>query len=430
VKRFERLSDRKVANAKPGLHCDGLGLYLQVTIGADGRRNRSWLFRYVTPEIVVSERGRQRQRTRDMGLGAYPDVGLAEARERAATARRLRRDGLDPIEARRAERAKQSAAAATTMTFDQCRDAYIAAHRAGWRNPKHAAQWTSTLATYVTRLFGALPVGAVDDGLVIRALEPIWGTKPETASRVRGRVEAILDWARVRGLRKDKDGRDLLNPARWRGHLDKLLPARSKVAKVAHLAALPYQEVGAFIAALRQQNGTAAAALEFIIVTAARTGEALGAKWSEIDLVARTWTVPAERMKGGREHRVPLSDASLQVLERMLAVRTGEHVFAGERRASLSNMAPSMLLRRMKREDLTVHGFRSTFRDWAAERTGFPREVAEVALAHALKDKTEAAYQRGDLFEKRRRLMDAWAKYCAEPQAAAEVIPIGSAAQS
>jgi hypothetical protein len=252
MKKFELLTDRSVANKKPGLHSDGLGLYLQVTTGVDGRRNRSWLFRYATAEVVTSANGRPRQRVRDMGLGAYPDVGLAEARERAAAARRMRRDGVDPIEARREKRAQESTAAAAAMTFRQCAAAYITAHRAGWRNVKHAGQWETTLATYAEPIIGALPVQAVDTALVMKVLEqevdgsPLWTARAETASRLRGRIEAVLDWAKVRGHREGE------NPARWRGHLDHLLPARSKVAKVEHHAAMAYQEVGAFMAALRQ----------------------------------------------------------------------------------------------------------------------------------------------------------------------------------
>jgi integrase len=303
------------------------------------------------------------------------------------------------------------------MAFNQCRDAYIAAHRAGWRNAKHAAQWTSTLDAYVTPVFGQLPVGAIDTGLVMKALEPIWSAKTETASRVRGRIEAILDWAKVRGYRGGE------NPARWRGHLDSLLPARSKVRKVEHHAALPFTEIGAFMAQLREQSSTAARALEFTILTAARTGEVLGARWGEIDLDAAVWTVPPDRMKSAREHRVPLSPAALAVIKNMKTRRENDYVFPGDRRDRLSGRAMDMLLRRMGRE-VTVHGFRSSFRDWAAERTNFPREVAEAALAHVVGDKVEAAYQRGDLFDKRRRLMTAWGDYCLKPQASGTVTPL------
>jgi integrase len=287
---------------------------------------------------------------------------------------------------------------------------FIASHRVGWRNLKHANQWTNTLKTYVGPIFGNLPVSSVDVALVIKALEPIWATKPETASRVRGRVESILDWAAVRGYREGD------NPARWRGHLDKLLPRRSKVRSVTHHPALPYAEVAEFVSSLRNREGVSALALEFVILTATRTGEVLGARWPEMDFKTRVWTIPAAKTKSGREHRIPQSSATLLVLERarQFHIDDNDHVFPGDRRAVLSNMALLMLLRRMGRADLTTHGFRSTLRDWAAERTNFPREVAELALAHAVSDKVEAAYRRGDLFEKRRRLMEAWAEFCAK----------------
>ena len=295
------------------------------------------------------------------------------------------------------------------MTFDGCAKAYIAAHEAAWRNPKHRQQWTNTLATYVSPVIGQLPVAAVDTGLVLKVVEPIWSKKPETASRVRGRIEVVLDWAKVRGYR---DGE---NPARWRGHLDHLLPAKSKVRKVEHHAALPYAQVGAFMVGLREQPGIGARALEFLILTATRTGETLGAIWNEVDIAARLWTIPAARMKAGKDHRVPLSDAALTVLKQMHAIRHSDYVFPGGRdRRPLSEMALLMLLRRMERGNVTAHGFRSTFRDWAAERTSSPREVAEAALAHAIPDAVEAAYRRGDLFDKRRKLMAAWAEYCAK----------------
>ncbi len=328
-------------------------------------------------------------------------------------------EAIDPIEHRAGQAAAGALAAVKAMTFRACADQYISSHRAGWRNPKHAAQWPATLSTYVYPSFGALPVQAVDVGLVMMAVEPIWATKPETAGRVRGRIESILDWATARGYRQGE------NPARWRGHLENLLPARSKVRRVEHHAALPYPEIGAFVIELRQQEGVAARALEFAILTAARTGEVIGARWDEINIAARLWTIPAERMKAAKEHRVPLSDAALAIVNAMAAIRTGDHVFPGGRAGRpISNMAMLMLLRRMGRGDLTAHGFRSSFRDWAAERTGFPAEVAEMALAHAVADKVEAAYRRGDLFEKRRQLAEAWAKFCGAPTAEGRVVPI------
>jgi integrase len=259
----------------------------------------------------------------------------------------------------------------------------------------------------------------------MNAIEPIWTTKPETASRVRGRIESILDWAAARGYRQGE------NPARWRGHLENLLPKKNKVRRVEHLAALPYREIGMFMAELRGQEGAAARALEFAILTSARTGEVMGARWDEINLADRMWTIPAERMKAGKEHRVPLADAAMAIVEKMAAIRSGEFVFPGGKAGRpLSNMAFLMLLRRIGRNDLTVHGFRSSFRDWAAERTGFPAEVAEMALAHAVSDKVEAAYRRGDLFQKRRQLAEAWAKFCATPALAEKVVPIRATASA
>ncbi len=347
-------------------------------------------------------------RPREMGLEPVNVISLAEARKRAAECRRMRHDGIDPIEARRAQRDQKKLEAAKSMTFDACADAYIEAHQASWRNEKHRDQWRNTLNSYASPVFGSMPVQAVDVALVMKALEPIWKTKPETASRLRGRIEAVLDWAAVRGYRKGE------NPARWRGHLDKLLPARAKIQKVEHHAALPYDQIGEFSAALRGQEGIGARALEFLILTAARTGEIIGARWGEVDLEDKIWVVPETRMKAGREHRVPLSGAALTILKQMNEIRDGDFVFPGGKKAKpLSNMAMLAVLRRMGRNDLTAHGFRSTFRDWAAERTNFPREVVEMALAHTIESKVEAAYHRGDLFQKRRQLMEAWARYCA-----------------
>ena len=404
ARSIHRLSDRKVRSAREGLHCDGGGLYLQVTQGTDGLR-RSWLFRFATGKFKTSRTGRRYNEERAMGLGSFPATSLAVARQKAGEARQQREMRIDPIEAKRALRDSDALRDAKTMTFDQCRDAYLASHRAGWRSAKHGEQWARSLDMYVTPVFGKLPVQTIDVALVMKVLEPMWLTVPDTASRVRGRIESVLDWARVRGYR---DGE---NPARWRGHLDHLLPNRAKVRAARHYAALPYAEIATFMAELRTRPGIAAHALEFIILTAARSGEVFGARWDEIDLAAKVWTVPANRMKGGREHRVPLAPAALRVIDHQEHVRENDFVFPGARRHGLSPMAIVKLLRRMGR-DFTVHGFRSTFRDWAAERTSYPREVAEAALAHMVANKVEAAYQRGDLFEKRRKLMDAWAKYC------------------
>jgi integrase len=396
----ERLTARAVQTAKaPATNArflaDGRGLYLRVAAAG----TKSWIYRY-----------RKGEKLHDMGLGPYRDVSLAEARERAAGQRKLRLDGNDPIAARQATRMAARLDAAKVMTFRQCAEAYIAAHQAGWRNPKHAAQWPATLAAYVYPAFGDLPVAAVDVGLVMKAIEPIWTTKPETASRVRGRIESVLDWATARGYRSGE------NSARWKGHLENLLPKRSKVARVEHHAALPYAELPGFMAELRQQNGIAARALEFAILTAARTGEVIGATWAEIDFEARLWTVPAGRMKAGRDHRVPLSEAAMAILRLLHGARTGDRVFP------ISNMAMLMLLRRMGRGDLTAHGFRSTFSDWCAEQTNTPSEVREMALAHTVGDKVEAAYRRGDMFDKRRHLAEAWARYCAAQPASVSVL--------
>jgi integrase len=348
-------------------------------------------------------------------LGPTHAVSVAEAREKARECRARLNDGIDPLEHKNGLRAAARLEAAKAMTFDQCADSYITSHQAGWKNSKHAAQWRSTLTTYVTPVFGRLPIQHIDTTLIMKVLDPIWRTKAETASRLRGRIEAILSWAIVRGYRAGE------NPARWKGHLDQLLPVRTKVRAVEHHAALPYDEICAFMADLRMREAVAARALEFAVLTAARTNEVLGAKWDEIGIKAAIWTIPASRMKGKREHRVPLSDAALVVLERMQAVRDGNFVFPGAKHGRpLSNMAMLVLLRRMGRGDLTAHGFRSTFRDWAAERTNFPSEVVEMALAHAISSKTEAAYRRGDLFDRRRRVMAEWAKFCSTPHPAVQ----------
>jgi integrase len=405
---IEKLSALAVARAvkagRRGRLGDGGGLFLQ--IARDG--GASWVFRY-----------RNGGSERWLGLGSLEAVSLAAARVKARTLREMRAAGTDPMAERRAERAKTTLEAAKAMTFDDCADRFINAHGVGWRNPKHRDQWRATLKTYASPVFGALPVQTVDVTLVMRALEPIWTTKPETASRLRGRIERVLSWATTTGYRQGE------NPARWRGHLDQLLPVHSKVRSVKHHAALPYAEIGTFVTALRGRDAIAARALEFTVLTAARTGEAIGAQWDEIDFVERTWTIPAQRMKAKRDHRVPLSEAAVELIERMREVRQDSHVFPSERIGKpLSNMAMLTLLRRMGRGDLTTHGFRATFRTWAADRTAFPREVIEAALAHVVGSKVEAAYQRGDLFEKRRRLMDEWARFCDTPPTVGEVVPL------
>lgn len=411
-RKVERLSAKKVdKDLAPGYYADGANLYLQVSAA----RTKSWIFRYTLAG-----------RSREMGLGPARDIGLADARERAAAARRLLLDGVDPIEHRAAQKAQTRLEAASALTFAECAKRYIAAHRAGWSNPKHAAQWENTLDTYAGKILGPLPVAAVDTGLVVRVLEPIWTTKRETAGRVRGRIEKILDWARVRGYRTGD------NPARWRGHLDHLLPKGRQAPK--HLEALPYTEVGAFMAQLRQQAGAAARALELTILTAARTEATRGARPEEFDLERATWTVPAERMKGNKgrkkEHRIPLSPRAVQLVKEQLAAIGGAPFLfpsPANQQQSLSNGAMLMLLERMKRGDVTVHGFRSTFRDWSAECTNYANEICEMALAHAIGDKTEEAYRRGDLFEKRARLMVDWARYCEKPERG-KVTPIRKSA--
>lgn len=405
MRSVNKLSAQKIeALSKPGLYADGLGLYLQVSITG----TKSWLFRFMRDG-----------RSRKMGLGAYHTVSLKLARQKALDCRLKLDAGLDPIEDRNGTRQAQKLDAAKAISFQECAEKYIAAHRGSWKNAKHAEQWPATLTAYVYPVIGELPVAAVDVGLVLKILEPIWTEKTETASRVRGRIETVLDWAAARKYREGE------NPARWRGHLDKLLPARSKVAKVRHHPALPYVEAGAFLSALRPMEGVSPLALEFAILTATRTNETISATWGEIDLASKMWIIPPERMKAGKEHRVPLSSRALEILESLPRDTASRFVFIGDKKGKpLSNMALLMALRRMGRADLTVHGFRSTFRDWAAEQTAYPNELVEMALAHIVSDKTEAAYRRGDMLEKRRRLMEDWSTFCnAKPRTGA-ITPI------
>jgi integrase len=390
-----KLSALKVTKGtKPGYYGDGGGLWLQISKTG----TKSWVFRFKSPVTG---------KAREMGLGALDTYTLAEARSRATETRQQVDSGRDPIAERETLRQQTKLAAALVMTFDQCATAYIEAHRAGWKNPKHTKQWESTLATYAGPVVGSFPVSAVDTPLVLKILEPIWTTKNETASRLRGRIESVLDWATVRGYRTGD------NPARWKGHLDSLLPAPAKVQKTEHHAALPHEHIGTFMADLKTRKGIAAMALQFAILTACRSGEVRGAQWDEINLPMKVWTIPANRMKAGKEHRIPLSDAAITILLATPRMADNPLVFPAPRGGVLSDMTLTAVLRRMEHCDLTVHGFRSTFRDWAGETTAFPREVIEHALAHQLKDKAEAAYARGTLFDKRRLLMDAWAKYCA-----------------
>jgi integrase len=409
MKRTKRLMPLQVTRLRePGISPDGDGLYLQVTLGTDGGINKSWLYRFTAPG------GRERY----MGLGPVRKIPLALARQKATEAFQLRHEGKDPIEERKARKAAAALASAKLTTFDECADAYITSHCAGWHSVRYADRWTRTLAAYVSPVLGRLSVQDVDTGLVLKVLRPLWVTKPEAVRQIRGRIEKVLDYATASGYRQGE------NPARWRGHLENLLPERSRVHAVEHRPALPYAEVAAFLAALRQRDDVPAAALEFMALTAVRPSEARLAKWDEIDFQARIWTVPAARMKGKkgqrREHRVPLSAAAIAVLRRMERLRQDDRVFPPARGAALSDRAFRRLFERMGRADavaVTAHGFRSTFRDWAGEQTNFAREVCEMALAHSIRDQTEAAYQRGDLFDKRRKLMDAWAVYCARPAA-------------
>ncbi len=405
-KKARELGALQVSRLKePGLHAVGgvAGLHLQIVESGA----RSWILR-----VTIGDR------RPDMGLGGYPDVTLAGAREAARTAREKIKAGIDPLAEARAARSALKAASASAWTFEACGDAYIAAKSSEWKNAKHAAQWANTLATYAYPKIGALQARDVELPQVLSVLEPIWSTKTETAKRLRNRIEIVLDWATVRGYRGGP------NPARWRGHLDKLLAKPSKVAKVVHHPALPAGDVGAFMQALRKHEGMGARALEFTILTACRSGEARGATWKEIDLDEATWTIPAARMKSSRPHRVPISPAAVSLLRHLPHKRGDVLVFPAPRGGQLSDMTLTAVLRRMK-VDAVPHGFRSTFRDWASERTNYPRDVAEMALAHAIGDATEAAYRRGDLFDKRRLMMNAWAAFCAKTEARkGAVIPL------
>ena len=385
ARQLNKFTARTVATlSRPGRHSDGGGLYL--IVDKSGAKRWAFIFRF---------EGKQRE----MGLGGVNSVSLARARELAARARSTLASGKNPIDARRTS---------DIPTFGEMADRVVAMLEHEWRNEKHRAQWRSTLKNYAAPI-RAKRVDEITTEHVLSVLKPIWTTKPETASRVRGRIERVLDAARALGHRTGE------NPARWRGHLKNLLPRRQKLTR-GHHAAMPYQEVPAFLVRLRAREAIAALALEFTILTAARTGEVLGARWSEIDMEAALWTLPAARTKAGRDHRVPLSSSTLKILERVMPLRVESdhdgYVFPGQKQdRPLSSMAMDMLLRRMDAKNCTVHGFRSSFRDWAGERTNFPREVAEAALAHVVGDATERAYRRHDALEKRRKLMDAWERF-------------------
>lgn len=395
---------------KPGRYSDGGGLYLYVP-EERFRGGKRWVFRW---------RDKLTGKLRDKGLGPVNDVTLIQAREKAAEYRQQVRDGIDPIGAARERLAAAKVEGARLITFGQCAQRYMDAHRDSWRNAKHAAQWQSTLDTYAA-ILQPLPVDRIDTGLVMKVLEPIWTTKTETATRVRQRIEAVLNWATARKFRSGE------NPARWRGHLENLLAKPTKLKKVEHRAALPYSEAGAFMAELRQQKGLGASALELQILTACRPGEVAGAQWAEFDLEAATWTIPGERMKAGKEHRVPLSPPALALLRGL--PRVGDYVFPGTKKGQPITTAAMLKALRTIRPGFDAHGFRSTFRDWAADQTAYPRDVAEAALAHVVQG-VEAVYRRTDLFNKRARLMADWAKYCAKPAPAGNVTGIREGAKA
>lgn len=406
------LTPLAVKNAKPGRHADGNGLHLLVK-ESDAR---SWVYRFMLDG-----------KSRDVGLGAAgrDGISLADARDARDALRFKVKAGIDPLDERQRMAADALAAAQAAkvagVTFRAVSEAYMGSNGDSWRNDKHRQQWKNTLATYVYPVIGDLPVAEVNTAHVLQIIEPIWKAKAETASRVRGRIETILDAAKARGYREGE------NPAQWRGHIAQILPARARLTR-GHHKAMPYETIPAFVAALRQREAVAALALEFTILTAARTGEVIGATWDEVDLDRAIWTIPANRMKAGKEHRVPLSSRAVEILMATQGLRK-ECLFPAIKGGKLSGMAMSMLLRRMK-VDVTVHGFRSGFRDWCAECTGYAHEVAEMALAHTIDNKVERAYRRGDLFDKRRRLMDEWAAYCASGAGAVgdNVKPIRGAA--
>jgi integrase len=394
-----KLSAAQVRAAeKPGLYSDGAGLYLHV--GPTG--GKSWIYKFMI-----------RGRAREMGLGAIHTIPLGDARKKATENRRLVLDGIDPLDLRSQKQQAAKEAAAREITFRSCAERYITANKAGWTNLKHSKQWVSTLETYVYPAIGDLSVGAIETAHVTKILQPIWAEKTETASRLRGRIETVLDFAKAHQWRAGD------NPARWRGHLENLLPKAAKVRVTSHHAALPWQQIGEFMSILKHQDGVPSLALRFAVLTACRSGEVLGALWGEIDLQAALWTIPADRMKAAKEHRVPLSDEALAVLREAAKVRQGDFVFPGEKVGKPpSNGVMMALLKRLERPDLTVHGLRSTFRDWCGDN-GVASDIAEMALAHAIGSAVEAAYRRGDLLDRRRRLMAAWATHCATTAAPA-----------
>jgi integrase len=404
---LHQLTALSIARAKePGYLADGGGLYLQVT-APDAR---SWIFRFQLDK-----------RRREMGLGPFPEISLAVARNLAQEARALVKAGKDPIAEREAQRARQRLEDGRSVTWDKAVELFLADHEPTWRNPKHRQQWRNTLQTYSSPVMGKLPASSIGTAEVVRVLQPIWSKKPETASRVRGRIERIWDWCKVRGYAQGE------NPARWRGHLDKVFPARRKVRKVRHHPAVPIDDLPAVYQRMQVAKGIAALATRFAILTATRGSVVTGARWSEIDRKAALWTIPASRMKSDRPHRVPLSAETSRILDTMTEIRTGAPIFPGHRAGRpLSLTALAKALRSAGAGNATTHGTaRSTFKDWCSERTTFAPEVAEMALAHAISDETEAAYRRGELLRKRAQLMEAWSRFLLTPAADGNVVPIG-----
>lgn len=410
VRQLSKLTALQVTKlTKPGLYGDGGGLTLQITKAGV----KSWLFRFMREGKAYG-----------MGLGPTHTFSLAEARQKAMAARKLLADGLNPLTEKKERLLAAALVRARMMSFDQCAKAYIEAHKSSWKNAKHLDQWTNTLATYASPVFGQLPVAEVDTAFVVKCLAPIWQTKTETASRLRGRIESVLGWAATSGYRTGE------NPARWKGHLENLLANISKSSRTKNHPSLPWPRIGDFMAALKAREGNASRATAFTILTACRSGEVRGAQWSEFDFKEKVWTIPAKRMKAHREHQVPLSDAAFAVLASM--PHSGEFVFPGTKGQPLSDMSLTAVIRRMNSDEdkpvwvdatgegITVHGFRSSFRMWAAETTAYPREVAEHALAHQLPDAVERAYQRGTQFAKRQALMAEWAAHCSSAKKDAE----------
>lgn len=382
-----------VRESNPGMTNDGDGLYLKIGKGGGA----SWIYRF-----------RWNGKLRDMGLGSFADISLSEARELASEQRKFVKQGIDPLAAREKRVDKE----AVPVTFTHCAARYIQSHRRSWRNVKHARQWVSTLKTYVRPAIGTQPIEDITTQDILKILTPIWTVKNETAKRVQGRIENILDFASAHGYR------DPVNPARWRGHLDKLLAKPSRVQKVSHHPAMPYDQVAAFMSSIQFYNSLSSKALQFLILSATRTSEVLNAEWHEVDIAKATWQIPAERMKTNREHRVPLSEQAMNLLLSLPRVKGNNHIFPGMKAGRpLSNMSLLQFMRGLgygpsgEKGNYVPHGFRSSFRDWTGEVTSYPRDVAEMALAHAIENKVEAAYRRGDLFEKRRAMMQEWADF-------------------